>query len=550
MTSPLQQFKCFPGKGEEIMKNYIYWYINAFKTPLKIQDIDLNIQYSSSVNRSFPYFVIRNKTYNPELNTLKYQRVWRDEFDKVTDQPYSVLNEFTGKNYADWDRNYNSIAQIQMYQLNLLTFNKEKKLENAIQSFEDYTIYFTIARENLSAKSLEDFIEIHDKLPSIIKKTNLVVFVENGYFDELKLLGFMQQMQIDNEELFKKLHSRFTLYYSKREKEDEMLSFIYSKLYESSKNGFIVNKEGKTIKRFTVENVQNAINRVLAFEERLTPLSKDELDFLKYFSKFNKIMNELNYKAYALYEIKIRAVPSEDLSSCIPLYIKSISISVRLMDRDLEKIKYFKSVLKDKHYKKFNIEYTEIPSFTIDLSTWTESKCANPSCNTILTKKDKFYYCYWCKIFYCEKCVEDTFNKETQNLREKFIHKEHHLLYISTTEQKVLTDMTKKHLGRNMIQHYDDNELTQTPNVNCNGCSKKIIDMPRYICISCMPGYETDFINYCYNCFEHLRKNDEIGQTIEKIVINDSSPTNVPKHHCHNKHIYICVIAGSEYATY
>ena len=134
-------------------------------------------------------------------------------------------------------------------------------------------------------------------------------------------------------------------------------------------------------------------------------------------------MNELNYKAYALYEIKIRAVPSEDLSSCIPLYIKSISISVRLMDRDLEKIKYFKSVLKDKHYKKFDIEYTEIPSFTIDLSTWTESKCANPSCNTILTKKDKFYYCYWCKIFYCEKCVEDTFNKETQNLREKFIHR-------------------------------------------------------------------------------------------------------------------------------
>ena len=124
------------------------------------------------------------------------------------------------------------------------------------------------------------------------------------------------------------------------------------------------------------------------------------------------------------------------------------------------------------------------------------------------------------------------------------------MLYISTTEQKVLTDMTKKHLGRNMIQHYDDNELTQTPKVNCNGCSKKIIDMPRYICISCMPGYETDFINYCYNCFEHLRKNDEIGQTIEKIVINDSSPTNVPKHHCHNKHIYICVIAGSEYATY
>ena len=357
-------------------------------------------------------------------------------------------------------------------------------------------------------------------------------------------------MQIDNEELFKKFHSRFTLYYSKREKEDEMVSFIYSKLYESSEIGFIVNKEGKTIKRFTVGSVQNAINRVLAFEERLTPLSKDELDFLKYFSKFNKIMNELNYKAYALYEIKIRAVPSEDLSSCIPLYIKSISISVRLMDRDLEKIKYFKSVLKDKHYKKFDIEYTEIPSFTIDLSTWTESKCANPSCNTILTKKDKFYYCYWCKIFYCEKCVEDTFNKETQNLREKFIHKEHHLLYISTTEQKVLTDMTKKHLGRNMIQHYDDNELTQTPKVNCNGCSKKIIDMPRYICISCMPGYETDFINYCYNCFEHLRKNDEIGQTIEKIVINDSSPTNVPKHHCHNKHIYICVIAGSEYATY
>ena len=494
--------------------------------------------------------MIRNKTYNPELNSLKYQRVWKDEFDSVSEKPYLVLNEFTGKNAADWERHYNSIAQIQMYQLNLQTFNKEKKLENAIQSFEDYTLYLTIARENVSAKSLEDFIEIHDKLPSIIKKTNLIVFVEKGYFDDLKLFGFMQQMQIDNEELFEKLNSRFTIYYSKQQKEDEMLRFIYDKLYCSSRIGFIVNKEGKTLKRFTMENVQNAINRVLAFEERFTPLSKDELDFLRYFSKFNKIRNELNYKPEVLYEINIRAVPSEDLSYCIPLYIKSIDISVKLMNKDLEKIKYFKSVLKDKHYKKFNFEYSEIPTFTIDLSTWTESKCANPSCNTILTKNDKFYYCYWCKVFYCEKCVEDTFNIETDNLREKFIHKEHHLLYITTTDQKVLTDMTERHLGKNMIQQYDDNELTQTPKVSCKGCSTKIIDMPRYICISCMPGTETDYINFCYNCFEHLRKNDEKGKTIEKIEINDTSPTNVPKHHCHNKHIYICVIAGSLYSNY
>ena len=127
MTSPVQQFKCFPGKGEEIMKNYICWYINAFKTPLKLQDIDLKIRYSSFDDRCFPYFIIRNKTYNPELNSLKYQRVWKDEFDSVTDKPYSVLNEFTGKNVADWERHYNSIAQIQMYQLNLQTFNKEKK---------------------------------------------------------------------------------------------------------------------------------------------------------------------------------------------------------------------------------------------------------------------------------------------------------------------------------------------------------------------------------------------------------------------------------------
>ena len=198
---------------------------------------------------------------------------------------------------------------------------------------------------------------------------------------------------------------------------------------------------------------------------------------------------------------------------------------------------------------------TEMQQFSLDFSSLIERKCANPPCYTVITKSSPFYYCYWCKIFYCEKCVEDTFKRETDNLREKYLHKQHNLLYITTTEKEYLTDLTKTHLGKNRFKSVDDESLSLKHSVYCNGCNKEINESngPRYMCASCRPGIKIEggYVNYCYQCFEHMRKNDEKAEEImsKKVLSDNYKPLN-RKHladtHCHSNHIYLLMIADDD----
>ena len=177
----------------------------------------------------------------------------------------------------------------------------------------------------------------------------------------------------------------------------------------------------------------------------------------------------------------------------------------------------------------------------------------------MITKSSPFYYCYWCKIFYCEKCVEDTFKKETDNLREKYLHKQHNLLYITTTEKEYLTDLTLKHLGKNRFAQVSDSELTLYAETLCNGCAEDIVLVPRYLCVTCRAGKVLGggFNDYCYTCMEHMRNNDEKGKAMQlKDIIyeNELLPNYnaIEKKHSHKNHIYLLIITkgGMSYYDY
>ena len=71
----------------------------------------------------------------------------------------------------------------------------------------------------------------------------------------------------------------------------------------------------------------------------------------------------------------------------------------------------------------------EIEEFDIDLKQFKIIKCSNPQCNKTINNDEGVYYCYWCNIFYCEKCVENKFLTSPPRKMDKLIHKDHNLLY-------------------------------------------------------------------------------------------------------------------------
>jgi hypothetical protein len=203
---------------------------------------------------------------------------------------------------------------------------------------------------------------------------------------------------------------------------------------------------------------------------------------------------------------------------------------------------------------KITSNLTEIETFNLlDIDFNKQILCKNCSelINTKLSEKNNeintkgFYYCYWCKDFYCIKCVEERLSINcTTNFQQKLIDKNHNLLYFCSTEKEDLKEFDKIKLG---INHYNPETLNELTSYNerhsymCNGCrgngdNCKI--KARYVCVSCRPGiYRSGgYVDYCFNCIEHLRNEDDIGKEIEKI-----EDEYYPKTHSHKHHVYFCV---------
>lgn len=266
----------------------------------------------------------------------------------------------------------------------------------------------------------------------------------------------------------------------------------------------IVNKEGRTVreKKFTLSFEEPATNIREFLEDNRT--IEENVYFLKEFYKLKKRLSKLRYVFSMEFSYKVLFSLSKDLSEFIPNNIYRCKINAKLENEE---------------YNILNEIKNKFPSFNIN---------------------NEF---------------EDTFKKETENLREKYIHKTHNLLYITTTDQQYLTNLTKEHIGKNKIAEDDDDSLTMEHSCSCNGCSGTTKNNPRYLCVSCRPGSRLSggFCDYCYDCIQHMRNNDEIGQKIqEKIVLekdndNDISNYEMIEHkHTHRQHIYLMLIANCD----
>ena len=557
-SSPSPHVKFFSNKDTEIILNYLSHLIERSSnsaSPLLPSDLELTLSYSSSKTDE-KYIDIRNTTFDSTRADFSYQMIYSlflAEFEHLMNFYY---NEYT-RNTVMFNMKFHmdKIGIIQMNQFGLFKINKFMKFEPYTPTYEDYTVYVTAFLDYFDTDTVKAYADLAKLLPSNLKNANMIIMTTENKFKESYIMREMTRVQGKYEADYEIIKNAYNISYCKKIEENDVVSLLCSRIFHDIAVFFLVDKNGRGIKSFRFEVYEyneNRIKKIKELEDELKPIPKETCDFLTYLSGMEKKLSKLDYCFNFSYNITAKAKVSDDLSELIPTYCNQISLKCELKAKDLEVIKKFQSENKTEN---FSFTIKEIPTYSLDFSSLTETKCANLQCNTMITKSSPFYYCYWCKIFYCEKCVEDTFKKETDNLREKYLHKQHNLLYITTTEKEYLTDLTLEHLGKNRFESVDDESLSLKHSVYCNGCNNEINESngPRYVCASCRPGIKIEggYVDYCYQCFEHMRKNDEKAEEImsKKVLSDDYKPLN-RKHladtHCHSNHIYLLLIADDD----
>jgi thiol-disulfide isomerase/thioredoxin len=162
-------------------------------------------------------------------------------------------------------------------------------------------------------------------------------------------------------------------------------------------------------------------------------------------------------------------------------------------------------------------------------------------CQGNISEEVSQYYCHWCKVSFCETCVESTL---TNQGRAKLIHPDHYLLYFKTRNKDHLSHLDLYKLGSNKFANFPEAELSTENGFGCNGCSKGSGDKARFICVSCRPGCRVSggFIDYCPDCINVM--NNPNHENYESVT------TSTPGH-IHSNHVYLRMdYAGDNYYEY
>ena len=158
------------------------------------------------------------------------------------------------------------------------------------------------------------------------------------------------------------------------------------------------------------------------------------------------------------------------------------------------------------------------------------------------------YYCYKCKIKFCQNCVKNNFYNNTG--KAQFIDQKHNLLYFKTRNLDNFKNIDKFKLGNDLFSECTNNSKLTYHSAQCNGCGQRITNSPRYLCLHCNAGKagEKGYHDYCISCIEHMNNGDEVGKKIqeaEELLYNNDvrllrNDTTTYKHD-NNNHIYLMI---------
>ena len=504
--------------------------------------------------------------------------------------PSDFIIKFEKKSGYNNRNNYFKIFNISLNSRGVSSQNIKKSIEKIISDRENY--FDLDLSERFFKNQIFNFQEfifkkevnnelIDYKIPD--NKNNILIYVLRNNRDNNRIANNLDYIIKNNESFFYFEKVYIIKCYKQNNNEDQinltnnsnnLIEFlIFQDNKNSHKNIFINNTnifDSEMINNYNYFLICNNEKKIIKinnnicnnedFKLKLKHIfdenkntKKNELEELN--SILNKLMSKnLNY--YTNFKITMECYYKfNDSLTILNLYkIKNLKLNGSLRSNHCNLIK---NKIDKLNYKpnKINSNLTEIETFNlldIDFNQQILCKNCGEVINTKLSEKNNeintkgFYYCFWCKDFYCIKCVEEKLSINcTTNYQQKLIDKNHNLLYFCTTEKEDLKEFDKMKLG---INHYNPETLNGLVSRNenhgyiCNGCrnnSENSKIKARYVCVSCRPGIYRNggYVDYCFNCIEHLRNEDDIGKEIEKI-----EDEYYPKTHSHKHHVYFCVV--------
>lgn len=277
----------------------------------------------------------------------------------------------------------------------------------------DYSIYIFCKYEYISVKFIEYLAKIKESIPHRYKNVFIVieksvVNKETFYTYEFKKLFENTLQNLEIVSFFK-----FLLMESDNDKKVSDIN-PYSLIMKADKFQYLViNQENVIIKigSFICENIQKFGNKLKKYvnEEYLKEKEKKkrkEAEILYACINCKKRFKKLPYLLQFFYSFEGYAKISNDISYLIPVKISKLCIEGDLRLKEFEE---FQNLLKSYNFKKFLYQVNLLEEFNIDLKEFKVIKSKNQHCAKIIPENEGVYYCYWCKIFYCENCVETTF---------------------------------------------------------------------------------------------------------------------------------------------
>lgn len=254
----------------------------------------------------------------------------------------------------------------------------------------------------------------------------------------------------------------------------------------------------------------NILSKLKSFFSSAMPFSK-ELIWEKYNNLYNEFTKtytalKLNYLIFAEISKSIKYSYNFQDAKLVEFENQpEIGFNTVSFESEMQALQALASkIFTKEEIIQFNFSFKKIPTISFSLPQTTFCNL----CQVVIRSSELQYYCYYCDISFCTRCVKEQRQKAGY---EALIHKKHYLLAFQNPNKKYCENIAKYKLGKNIFALYKESKLKKIHNFNCDICGSSYNHQERYICLSCRPGLlqHGGFCDLCANCFEKIHEGNQ-----------------------------------------
>ena len=544
---------------------------SQYMNPKNIKIDIFSTSEKSIINKIYYSMIIKNNNYNPKFDLKKnipiYEKM-RTFFYQLKDECNNKINDNEISIKVDFLPFIQSKMLIDFNFFNFFYYNGKIFHKFIIKPNNDDDF-----KDNKSILFIYfDGIENETKAFNLENDLNKITSIKNIW----KIFSYIYIIiPVSNKNKAIEIHNNLPIFFKMKKDENFKVSVIYLSddindgaainiffnFYKTkNKNYFFIlnNNIVYKIKEYSImlKELNNYIDLVyfkndpVQFKENQIYMQKmNDLKLFMFLTNFINDLSNLRYIFDFYYNINFSMILSDSNHKFKLDTIERVEIGGSLKTEEYNKFKkYFDNINNDN----FIFKLKEIKTININIDFPANIYCK--VCKNIIPNDKELYYCYFCKDFYCYKCVKDNF--ESKSGKEKFIDQKHNLLFFKNRNKNLFLNIEEHKLGKNTFTTIQS--FKSYHSASCDGCSSSFDGSPRYICITCKPGLYLSggYNDYCDVCIEHMMKNDDAGKKMQKDIKTINYNSNFVSNHIlrnihnHENHIYLMVALEGIGTTY